>query len=86
LRNYYVKRFLIYTSGIRQIQDVKEMCLCWEKWLIINRDDYIDRTGLHFIISVSNNIHWVYYVGMILSCAFIEPLLNRIKNPRYYLA
>lgn len=86
LQNYYIKSFLIYANSIRQIKDTKERYLCWGKWLIINRDDYLNRTSLSIIIAVSTNIHWVYYVGMIVTCAFIDPLLKRIRNSKYYLA
>jgi|GEM_PF-6532473 len=85
LQDYYTKYFLMYTNGIRKIRDTDLKKKCWAKWLEMNKKDFIKDTVLKKITDVHENIHWTYYSGMIATGKFIDPVLNRINNLKFYL-
>lgn len=84
LQDYYIKTFLMYANRIRRIQSINERHSCWRVWLTSNKQDYLKNTSLRYVISLSENIHWVYYVGMIITGKFIEPVVARLLNIKFY--
>lgn len=84
LEDYYVKTFLMYTNSIRQIIGINNKKQIWLKWKEINKSDFVKNTRLKPILKISSNINWVYYSGMIVSGKFIKPILDRIRNFKYF--
>lgn len=85
LEDYYVKTFLKYTNAIRQVKNNNNKKVYWLKWKVINEKDFINKTRLKIIIKISSNIDWVYYSGMIITGKFLKPVLDRMKNAKYFI-
>lgn len=84
LKDFYVKRFLMYTNAIRMLKDNVNKEIFWKEWLSINKNDFLIDTSLAYTIMVSKNINWVYYCGMLSTGKFLKPMLKRTKNLKFY--
>jgi len=76
--------FNMYTNKIRKIKDAKQKAILWDKWLKKNKEEFLKKTSLKYILFFSSNINWVYYSGMIITGNFFNPVLDRIKNKKFY--
>ena len=74
----------MYTNAIRQVKSKTDKNEYWQKWLTTNENDFVKNTSLKFVFNLSKNINWVYYSGMIITGKYIKPVLERIKNIKYF--